>query len=90
MFGTVKGSFTDAEDRPGLFQLCDGGTIFLDENHTMPPQLQPKLQREFEEGIDTKIDDNTSVKVDVRVIMLLNINPWEAVKELSSPRSFIV
>lgn len=81
LFGTVKGSFTDAEDRPGLFQLCDGGTIFLDEIHSMPPQLQAKLLRVLEEGIVTRIGDTTSVKVDVRVMAALNINPWEAVKK---------
>lgn len=80
LFGTVKGSFTDAEDRPGLFQLSDGGTIFLDEIHSMPPQLQAKLLRVLEEGIVTRIGDTVSLKVDVRVMAALNINPWEAVK----------
>ena len=78
LFGTVKGSFTDAEDRPGLFQLSDGGTILLDEIHSMPPQLQAKLLRVLEEGIVTRIGDTTSVKVDIRVMAALNIDPWEA------------
>jgi arginine utilization regulatory protein len=80
LFGTVKGSFTDAKDRPGLFHLTDGGTLFLDEVNSMPPELQAKLLRVIEEGLVRRIGDVYSEKVDVRVMAALNTNPWDAVK----------
>lgn len=44
LFGTVKGAFTGAETRPGLFELASGGVLFLDEINSMPKILQAKIQ----------------------------------------------
>ena len=50
LFGHKKGAFTDAcEDKPGLFQLAQRGTIFLDEIGDMAPALQAKLLRALQE-----------------------------------------
>ena len=45
LFGTVKGSFTGAEDRQGLFEMADGGMLLFDEINSMPVELQGKLLR---------------------------------------------
>jgi len=51
LFGSVKGSFTGAENRPGLFELANGGSLFLDEINSMPLELQTKL---LSEVVETK------------------------------------
>ncbi|MGE6629714.1 sigma-54 interaction domain-containing protein [Bacillus sp. NPDC077027] len=81
LFGSVKGSYTGAVDRKGLFELADGGTLFLDELQAMPLTLQAKLLRVLEDGVVRRIGHSESVKVDVRVITALNIDPFEAVRQ---------
>ncbi|SKC58374.1 sigma-54 interaction domain-containing protein [Maledivibacter halophilus] len=81
LFGTVKGSFTDADDRPGLFELAHGGTLFLDEINSMPIQLQAKLLRVLQEHRIRRLGDIKTKKVNVRVIAATNIPPEEAVEE---------
>lgn len=80
LFGTVKGSFTDAGDRPGLFELADGGTLFLDEINSMPMELQAKLLRVLQDGRIRRLGDIKTTKVDVRVIAATNIPPEEALE----------
>ncbi|MFS0656709.1 sigma-54 interaction domain-containing protein [Bacillus sp. 179-C3.3 HS] len=81
LFGSVKGSYTGALDRKGLFELADGGTLFLDELQAMPITLQTKLLRVLEDGVVRRIGDVKAIKVDVRVIAALNMDPFEAVKK---------
>jgi arginine utilization regulatory protein len=50
LFGTAKGGFTGAVDRPGLFEQANGGTLLLDEINSMPYELQPKLLRVLQEN----------------------------------------
>lgn len=72
-FGHVKGAFTGAlKTRVGRFQLADGGTIFLDEIGEIPLELQSKLLRVLQEGEFERVGDDTSRKVDVRVISASN------------------
>lgn len=80
LFGTVKGSFTGAEDRAGLFELASGGTLFLDEVNSMPIELQAKLLRVLQEGYIRRVGDIRTKDVDVRVIAAMNIDPMEAVE----------
>ena len=69
LFGHVKGSFTGADrDKPGLFQLADGGVIFLDEIGETSPGLQVRLLRVLQEGEIRRVGADTDRKVDVRVI----------------------
>lgn len=75
LFGTVKGSFTGAEDRLGLFEQAEGGTIYLDELNSMPMELQAKLLRVLQEGCIRKLGDTEEKKVDVRVIASTNLDP---------------
>jgi len=72
-FGHVRGAFTGAvRDRPGRFQLADGGTVFLDEVGDLPVDLQPKLLRVLQEGQYERVGDDATRKVDVRVIAATN------------------
>jgi len=75
LFGHVKGAFTGAiKDKPGRFELADGGTIFLDEIDAFSPALQVKLLRVLQEGEFERVGDNHTIKVDVRVITATNQN----------------
>ncbi|ABR50626.1 sigma54 specific transcriptional regulator, Fis family [Alkaliphilus metalliredigens QYMF] len=81
LFGTVKGSFTDAEDRSGLFELANGGTLFLDEINSMPIELQAKLLRVLEEHSIRRVGDIRTRPVDVRIIAAMNMDPLQAVDQ---------
>ncbi|MFZ7102472.1 MAG: sigma-54 interaction domain-containing protein [Peptococcaceae bacterium] len=74
LFGYAKGSFTgaDAKGKPGLFELADKGTIFLDEIGEMPLILQAKLLRVLENGEVRRIGGTTSRKVNFRLICATN------------------
>lgn len=80
LFGTIKGGFTGAEDRPGLFELAHGGTLFLDEINSMPLELQSKLLRVLQDGSIRRVGATNTTEVDVRIIAATNISPEEAVK----------
>ena len=80
-FGHVRGAFTGAmRDRPGRFQVANGGTIFLDEIGDLPLELQPKLLRVLQEGEYERVGEDVTRKVDVRVIAATNQNLAEAVR----------
>jgi len=78
LFGTVRGSFTGAENRPGLFELAHGGTLFLDEINSADLELQAKLLRVLEDGYVRRVGDGRNRQVDVRVIVASNIPPDRA------------
>jgi transcriptional regulator with GAF, ATPase, and Fis domain len=80
-FGHVRGAFTGAmRDRPGRFQIANGGTIFLDEIGDLPLELQPKLLRVLQEGEYERVGEDATRKVDVRVIAATNQNLAEEVR----------
>lgn len=73
LFGHVKGAFTGAiKDRPGRFQIADGGTIFLDEVGTLSLELQVKLLRVLQEKVIEPVGSPKSINVDVRIISASN------------------
>jgi DNA-binding NtrC family response regulator len=73
LFGHEKGAFTGAIDaRRGLFELADGGTIFLDEVGEMPISTQTKLLRVLEEREFHRVGAETTIKVDVRIVAATN------------------
>ena len=80
LFGTVKGGFTGAEDRKGLFELAHEGTLFLDEINSMPLELQSKLLRALQDGSIRPVGETKTINVDVRIITATNIPPEEALK----------
>lgn len=72
-FGHMKGSFTGAvKDRVGRFQLADHGTLFLDEVGEIPLDLQSKLLRVLQEGEFERVGDDSTRRVDVRVVAATN------------------
>lgn len=81
LFGTVKGGFTGAIDRPGLFEQANKGTILLDEINSMPLQLQAKLLRVLQEGYVRRVGGTKDIPVDVRVIATTNENPRDILSE---------
>ena len=73
LFGHTKGSFTGAvADKPGLFEIANGGTLFIDEVGELPLALQPKLLRVLEDGSLRRIGSAKELKVDVRIIAATN------------------
>lgn len=74
-FGVEKGSYTDAENRPGLFELANNGTLFLDEVNSMEMKLQGKMLRVLEDGIIRRLGSGKVKQVDTRIIASTNENP---------------
>ncbi len=74
LFGSVKGAFTGATTKKGLFAVASGGTIFLDELGEMPPSMQVKLLRVLQERKVRPVGatEAQEVAVDVRVIAATN------------------
>jgi two-component system response regulator AtoC len=79
LFGYEQGAFTGAvKTKPGKFETCTGGTIFLDEIGEMPAILQAKLLQVLQDGTFSRLGSRAPMKVDVRVIAATNINMKEA------------
>ncbi|MGI6365930.1 MAG: sigma-54 interaction domain-containing protein [Bacillota bacterium] len=81
LFGTVKGSFTGAVDRPGLIEQADGGTLLLDEINSMDIDLQAKLLRVLQDNRVRRVGGLKEVPVDVRIIATTNTQPLLAVEQ---------
>jgi DNA-binding NtrC family response regulator len=82
LFGHTRGAFTGAvAAKKGLFEVADGGSIFLDEIGEIPPETQARLLRVIQEREFTPLGDTTPRKVDVRIIAATNIDLREAVRQ---------
>lgn len=83
LFGYEEGAFTGARKggKPGLFELAHGGTIFLDEINSLPPNLQAKLLRVLEEKEVMRLGSDYVIPLDVRIIAAANEELKRKVKE---------
>lgn len=82
LFGYEPGAFTGAvKPKPGLFELCDHGTILLDEIGEMPPGLQAKLLHVLQDKQFSRLGGRRLLTVDVRVIAATNINIEKALEQ---------
>ena len=80
-FGTEKGSFTGAENKKGLFEMADGGTIFLDEIGDLPLSVQGKLLRVLQSRSFEKVGSSETVYVNVRIVAATNRDLEKLVEE---------
>jgi two-component system response regulator AtoC len=79
LFGYEAGAFTGAtHPKPGKFEICNKGTILLDEIGEMPPLLQAKLLHVLQDGQFSRLGSRVVTKVDVRILAATNINIPEA------------
>jgi two-component system, NtrC family, response regulator AtoC len=82
LFGYEQGAFTGAtKSKPGKFELCNEGTMLLDEIGEMPPSLQAKLLHVLQDGTFSRLGGRSVVKVNVRVIAATNIDMKKSIAE---------
>jgi two-component system response regulator AtoC len=82
LFGHERGAFTDARaQKKGMFEIADGGTLFMDEISEMTLSMQAKLLRILEGQPFRRVGGVKNITVDVRVIVASNRNLEEAVRE---------
>src|ERR671936_234342 len=82
LFGHTRGAFTGAiAAKKGLFEVAEGGSIFLDETGDIPPETQVRLLRVIQEREFTPLGDTAPRRVDVRIIAATNIALKEAVRQ---------
>jgi two-component system, NtrC family, response regulator AtoC len=82
LFGYEAGAFTGAmKSKPGKFELCDGGTILLDEIGEMSPQLQAKLLHVLQDGCFSRLGARVNTKVNVRVLAATNVDIDQAIAD---------
>ncbi len=80
LFGSVRGSFTGAMDRPGLLELAHQGTLLLDEIGSLPPALQAKLLRVLEHEEVRRLGDTRVRKISFRLVAATAAEPRECLR----------
>ena len=80
LFGTVKGAYTDAPDKPGLFEKANCGTLLFDELNSMPLGLQAKLLRVIQEKRVRRLGSHTEIPINVRIVCATNKDLAELVR----------
>ena len=82
LFGHEKGAFTGStNEKPGAFEMADGGTIFLDEVAEMPPDIQVKLLRAIESRTIRRLGGKKEIEVDIRILAATNRDVQKALSD---------
>jgi len=81
LFGTTKGAFTGAMDKPGLLEQANNSTLFLDELLAMPVPLQAKLLRVIQEKKVSRIGSTKEIDLNIKIISSVNKPPRRAILE---------
>jgi DNA-binding NtrC family response regulator len=82
LFGHEKGAFTGStNEKPGAFEMADGGTIFLDEVAEMPPDIQVKLLRAIESRTIRRLGGKKEIEVDIRILAATNRDVQKALAD---------
>lgn len=81
LFGSVKGAFSGAVDRPGRFEQAHGGTLFLDEIGNLPADAQRMLLLALQDGRVTRLGDTRPREVDVRLVAATHVDLARRVRE---------
>ncbi|MBQ1630685.1 MAG: sigma 54-interacting transcriptional regulator, partial [Firmicutes bacterium] len=81
LFGTVRGAYTGAENRRGLFEEADGGVLFLDEIGDISYSIQAKLLRVIQDGTFRPLGASEDRRVSVKIIGAMNRDPVKAIEE---------
>lgn len=81
LFGTTKGAFTGAMDKPGLLEQANGSTLFLDELLAMPVPLQAKLLRVIQEKKVSRIGSVKEINLNIKIISSVNKPPRSAIRD---------
>lgn len=82
LFGHEKGAFTGSiNEKPGAFEMADGGTIFLDEVAEMPTDIQVKLLRAIESRAVRRLGGKKEIAVDIRIVAATNMDLQKALAE---------
>lgn len=79
LFGTIKGSYTGAENRKGLFELAHEGTLFLDELNSMDMAMQAKILKVIEDGRIRRVGAEKETEISVRVVSAVNEDPFQSI-----------
>lgn len=82
LFGHEKGAFTGSiNEKPGAFEMADGGTIFLDEVAEMPTDIQVKLLRAIESRSVRRLGGKKEIAVDIRIVAATNMDLQKALEQ---------
>ncbi|MDX9917124.1 MAG: sigma 54-interacting transcriptional regulator [Gudongella sp.] len=80
LFGTTKGSFTGAENKVGVFDLANNGTLVLDELNSMEMSLQSKLLRVTETNSFRRVGGTKLINTDIKLVSVLNESPYNLIE----------
>jgi arginine utilization regulatory protein len=80
LFGTLKGSFTGAQNQTGLFVQAKNGTMFLDELNSLSISMQSKLLRVLQERKVRPVGSNDTIPINCRIISAINEDPYKLIE----------